>query len=418
MTSPSELLPATKARPRPGEALFGFGLVLDEDNSAPSGTVLGLVTRHGLSLTTMGNPVFQFTGAVFDLGRLAAISEVELASVWRLTLRSQLDALGPELGARAIGPSGPFRVCAACIREAGFISRDGALPWVTMCPRHEVRLMSRCWACHRVLKPFVPNQRPFRCACGREWADAPSVAPEPQEALVQARVIAAYHWIFEHPTPRLFEAGHALAKVVAPRRWCGGYEAGRFWPDGLAEPQFVDSVASVVALLVARNIPPAELAAFQPRSRGLPACLNASCGAGAEWTRSNGRRADQREWYCAFCGSRFLGGSIIGSFDLNHGDPQLSSRAVHRARADLVRWRQSLYFAARVAARGGPASMAGIFKEAKVPLAGYLRAVRLQLVAIVRATLAGEPKPSASVDRYALLDARWDPPALLQAPQA
>ncbi len=224
--------------------------------------------------------------------------------------------------------------------------------------------------------------------------------------------IAAYRWIFSELPPQLRKAAERIQTLDAPGRWNGGYEAAihrpvRRHPDGGP-----DSVAAIVSLLLARNLPPTRLAEVLPEPRrGEPTtCLNRACRAPAEFIRRNGARNGRWETYCAWCGSRFLGDRIICSFDYEHGDPRLSIKTVRHARARLALWRQAIEHAAAElrTTRDADADIRieEVFARSRVPDSGYVHARRLGLRRIAKAALSGDAYP----DYYAGLP-RWRHPA-------
>lgn len=410
MTSLADLLPAT-AVPRPEEGLFGYTSLLDLKLGAPSGTTARMVSLRPDSTEKIGGPARMLLGLGFDLAALARMNGVEEAAVESLTFRRESRALaGGRLTWRTIGSGARFAVCPVCIREGLFVARETVLPGVTGCDRHgrPVRLVSECF-CGEPIDAFDLERDPFRCRDGHEWADIRPRLLDDREALRCRRALRAYRWILAHPEPWVFEGAAALAAQQTARRIEGGYELdlrGQVLPEIPKEPF---AVATVVRMLVDLNLPPGALEdAIGRARRRRHACLNKTCRADGSYIRSNGRRGGEEETYCALCGSRFHRGRIILSFDWGHGDPHLRRKSVQKARARLARWRLAAFKAGeRLRPRRERVWLEDVLREAGVPLAGYLRARRLGIVAYAKAGLNGRP---SHVDRYPELGERWLPP--------
>ena len=93
------------------------------------------------------------------------------------------------------------------------------------------------------------------------------------------------------------------------------------------------------------------------------------------------------------CGARFLGGRVISSFDIRHGDTRLSRASVERSRMRLEGWRSSLAAVVdRALADGTPMTPGRAMDLAGIPASANLRARRLGL-SLLAARLAGGGDP-------------------------
>lgn len=358
-------------RPLPGEGLLGLTLRADGANGWRAGATAAFVYPHATGPATLGRrAALLAVGTGLDLGRLAACLELPAAAIEATVYGPRLRRLYgvPLPGPRLLGPPAPFGVCPACIAEDGLIPLAQALPGAVACPSHRLALAARC-ACGVPLAPFAPRARPHHCrACGRWWGTLLAVRAGEGELRLQRETGARCLELLGNGTP----AEVAALSRPAPAGGRGRSPWGR----------------SLAALASAR--PPVAGADPDRASRHGLRCLNrtcpGSCDVAGTSVRLAGRRDGGREWYCATCGARFLGGRIYQAFDHGCAAPGEgpSPAAIGRARARLDRWRSSLEATcAAMRAAGEPISIDAAFARAGVPRRANLRAARLGLVALV-----------------------------------
>lgn len=384
-------LPVT-VRPRVGESLAGLALCTDEANGWPADTIARLVSRVPTGgAIGFGRPGLYVIATSFDLVRLAALLGVDHQEVAATTLVTPLRRIfGSDAGARRLGRTGPFRVCPECIRESRFVGIETMLPLMTACVVHHVAFVSAC-SCGRPLGAYAPEREPFVCAdCWRDWGTLPTTPTDPRQDLQQRQILHAYQILFERGTDEIFPALKSLVPSVIARRWEGGMSRLDGPVEDFVIPRSsVNTLTSIVAGLVVSAIPPERLFETIERFRDLR-CLNRACPTYGQpdRVRANGHRKGQVESYCAECGSRFLGDRIISTFDHDHGDPHLRDGTVMEARARL-RGFLALTAAAcdYLAAQGRPVKVREALELAAVPRAGYLRARRVGLVALIHQRL-------------------------------
>jgi hypothetical protein len=400
-----------------GEGEFGFMLGHDDLNGLPAGTTALLASRYPtIGSSALASPGLALLGTVFDEDALALLTGQTVASLERLTYRGEITALFGAANARMIGRTKAFRACPGCSARM-FIARESILPLVDVCDEHGTLLVSHC-TCGRPLTPFSPSQTPFHCPlpCGLPWAELRSLEPSPQLRSVQRRIIESYRWILREMPSDLIIAAARLASLNPSPRLSGGFEAPLHRPDDLGEPKYFASLAGIVGMLVARNLPPVRLAQTLPLPvRRDEPCRDQTCLAPAAFIRRNGARNGVWETYCAECGSRFLGDRILFSVNLGNGDSRLRVATVRRARRRLLGWQMDLHHAAlaMMAERpSGEIRVKQVFARAEIPWAGYLLARRLRLVETVKATLLGELAVDADVETLAPLRRRWRSPFL------
>jgi hypothetical protein len=381
--------------PRPGESLLGFLASADLANGLPAGTVASMVARHDVGAATLARPALGIIGTVFDLDALAVLTWNEPAAVLETTLTGPLRRIfGPDAGARRLGVVPPFRVCPACVTgPRPFVGRHTLYPLLTGCPRHGLRFATHC-ACGRPLAPFDSAAQPFACPLGHPWGEIPRDPLDARAALRQRRIAHAYEVILDRGDRLVVRAARELLDLDAPRRWgCGFCARDEQVERHVVPPKDIRSLTGLVADLVAVEMPPERL--FEPASSGPHAalvCHNAACPtAGSSIAiRVSSVRSNGLETYCSECGSRFIGGRTVLSYDDGHGCASLSPRVVELARARLAEYRARIAAACdQYAGVFGPISVDHIFHVAGVPMASHLRARRLGLVALIKTRLPG-----------------------------
>jgi hypothetical protein len=107
------------------------------------------------------------------------------------------------------------------------------------------------------------------------------------------------------------------------------------------------SIAGLVTALYTVGVTPADVTALRDRKVGAVGtqvtCPNQACPYAGRRNAGNirnwGRWRGQMEYFCAECGSRFIGARLIMTFDEGHGTPTILPASVARAQARLRAWR-------------------------------------------------------------------------------
>lgn len=407
--------PVTVA-PQPREFLPGLLAKGDDDNGLPLGTSASMAGRHDTGGREYGRAPLFVLATTIDLARVAALFDTTVEAVTATTYREELLRLfGPGVSAMRLGVANQLRVCPACVRGSRLIKREFVLPLVHGCTEHGIWLRHRC-VCGAPIEVFGPARaaacsacgreraacgcesfgeaarrvRAFACAgCGRGWGELPRQPLGDRDWLRQRRVVHAYEVILGSARPGVVEAARRLLALDEGGRWDHGFCLADDPAIAAAAipARHVKSVASIVANLVMRDIPPERLleqAAVGPHPD--LACRNRACptyGTSLAIRVSAHRRAGV-ESYCAECGSRFLGSRTILSFDPDNGAPDLSPITVERALARLAEYAMRLAEAAYFFSRYRPSALVDeVFHAAGVPQSSHLRAHRLGLVALV-----------------------------------
>lgn len=412
---------AVRVSARPDELLLGLMLNADRANGLVAGSTGMMTRRHETSTRRFGQTAFSVLGTSFDLAAIATLLSLNPGEVERSTFIEPLRRMfGSNVTTRKLGSTG-LRVCPSCLNEGWMIRRDAILPLIHGCPVHGQWLVTRC-RCGRPLDAFS-GFAPFTCECGEAWSSLSSIRLAPRDALRQRRVVHAYRLILERGDARLEERARRVLSLDPGRRWDHGwcasddYEIEHY---GMAGKD-VKSLASIVANLVLRQIPPERLFERLPVGRHpLLVCHNEACPTFKSSTamRVSAERSNGLESYCAECGSRYLGNRMILSFDRNHGSPDLNRIVVSVARARLADYGARLAAACDFLMADKDRNVARriyidhVFHMAGVPMSSHLRARRIGLVALVQQRLGTTPRqlPTVILDpEFPAVDAsgRW-----------
>jgi len=190
--------------PLPDEWLTGLLLRCDEANHWGCGTTLTHIfhrydtpTKHHLSLIVASG---------MKLNELAAALAVPLSSIIATTYQTELARLygvaDPQTGLLS-HTSFSFRLCPACVAEERRLSRTLALPHITVCPRHQITLVTTC-LCGASLRPFHRQAAPFVCSkCRLDWAELPRHMADPERIEVEEQLLSYYAFFLTKGTPEI-----------------------------------------------------------------------------------------------------------------------------------------------------------------------------------------------------------------------
>jgi hypothetical protein len=361
--------------PLPEESLFGFGVRLMRANRFPAGGMPEVVGRH-TSQPWRDRPSAYASGKSFDLGRLATLSGNALESIEALTFGPVLRRVygTPDPSIRSLGVI-PFAICPGCWASNAEMHRLAAfLPGAIGCDAHGVALETSC-TCGRPLS-MSPHAVGLCGGCGSRWSALIARPLSASEAELQRRLRLAYKTAFGVPAASGTESFGVMLQRLRERSRARGRTVMPFYLNSVS----IERMVSIFVALGGNEDLMEELRQPQPAA----ACPNAACPA---FDLANCTATVER--HCRACGTRFVGPRILSTFDLDHGRPSPSATQVRRARRRLAGWRRSLRQACdELRAVGEPLEIEQAFAQARVPLNANLRAPRLGLTAIVRASQA------------------------------
>lgn len=359
--------------PIEGESLLSFVLRLDQANGFAPGTVARMVAVHSTGWRQASTNRWA-AGSEWDLRQLASLSLNPYEAILALTLLPDLRAAAtdPDLAITALGAPGILRFCPVCLATDGTMLRWFLLPFIEVCPVHEIRLQPFCRRGHANDQP--PAILDGRVACSVCLDDlGPTAGTRPDEETLRLGRDAARAWAFllgwrgddirgrGYRTIRTFHRGYPLRNLGQ-------------------KPSF----AALVTVFLALQIDPRLVAEMEERP--VPPCPNATCDRFLAPGPDDPLAAPGAvERHCAECGCRFLGRRMLLCFDAGHGCAGVSPRAARRARRRLLRWRADLDDAIRDdLVAGRRVAVSGTFRRAGIPLNANLRARRLGLVGAIR----------------------------------
>jgi hypothetical protein len=196
--------------PRPDEWLPGVLLRCDAANGWASRTTLAHLLRVGKKKlqeswrSDIPNLIVLVPNAVnlHDLAHLLAISPTQLRGTTYTDELARIFGL-PKLHPTLLTMAFSFQLCPACIAEERMLRRLLVLPYLSVCPRHQIALQSTC-RCGAALAIFKKHTAPFCChQCGGDWGNLPrQVVTAEQHALAQ-HLVAWYEFFLTTGTPTL-----------------------------------------------------------------------------------------------------------------------------------------------------------------------------------------------------------------------
>ncbi len=108
---------------------------------------------------------------------------------------------------RLLGASFTFHLCPVCLSEARLLRRLLALPSITHCPVHQVKLLSQC-PCGTSLLLFRASTRPFTCE--RDWANLPQIKVDRSPMIREQKMLTWYEFFFSRETPSILRSALQL----------------------------------------------------------------------------------------------------------------------------------------------------------------------------------------------------------------
>jgi hypothetical protein len=197
--------------PYEDEWLTGLLLRSDEANHWGSGTTLAHIFRMDEKPTTSHLSLIVASGLRLD--NLAQSLAIPLHSVIATTYRTELarlyDVADPQT--TLLSPTSfSFRLCPTCVAEERRLSRKLVLPHITVCPRHQVTLVSTC-LCGTALRPFHRQSAPFVCSkCHLDWAELPRTKADPERIEIEEKLLSHYDFFLIKGTPEILASALRL----------------------------------------------------------------------------------------------------------------------------------------------------------------------------------------------------------------
>lgn len=82
---------------------------------------------------------------------------------------AEINILGHKINRRFVNLSKP-KICPHCIKENGYIESVWSIQFITICPKHKIKLINKCPSCKKQLSQYRRGQ--LRCSCGGELEDS------------------------------------------------------------------------------------------------------------------------------------------------------------------------------------------------------------------------------------------------------
>jgi hypothetical protein len=103
-----------------------------------------------------------------------------------------------------------FQLCPACIAEERMLRRVLVLPYVVVCPEHQLALQHSC-QCGAALRLFSKRTAPFCCAqCGADWGSLPRQSVRGEQLALSGQVLSWYRFFLTEGTPAVVRRARAL----------------------------------------------------------------------------------------------------------------------------------------------------------------------------------------------------------------
>lgn len=200
--------------PLRNEWLAGLLLRCDETNLWRSGTtathLLREVSKEQVVSLDLLNLIIPSSSLPLEfLARLLALqTPTILATTYLRELTRFYDT--PQPHPMQLTSSLLFHVCPACVASSRLLTRTLTLPHITMCPQHQIRLVSTC-QCGALLRLFQRRTPPFLCsACGLDWAELPQMQADPERMELERCLLSFYEFFLTRGTPELLASALRL----------------------------------------------------------------------------------------------------------------------------------------------------------------------------------------------------------------
>lgn len=114
-----------------------------------------------------------------------------------------------------------FQLCPECIAFERFLRRLLVLPYVTVCPSHQLVLQHNC-QCGAALRIFSKHTAPFCCyQCGADWSSLPRQGVSSHQLALTEQLLGWYTFFLTEGTPAIVRrAGHLLSHYPIIKPGC------------------------------------------------------------------------------------------------------------------------------------------------------------------------------------------------------
>ncbi len=251
--------------PRADEWLVGLLLRCDETNHWGSGTALTHICRRNEKTAKSDWTFIAPSGFPFDdlADALAVPYEALVATTYQAELARIYGVADPH--ALLLQTSFSFRFCPACVAEQRLLTRTLVLPHITICPRHQIVLVTTC-LCGTALRPFQKQAPPFRCfKCGLDWAELPQQQADQARVEIEAQLLSYYRFFWTYGTPEVLASALQLVydSVVEKGEIRAPLSDHVSWPESLGKSyRRTSSLGYVVHLLWQLDLTPGDILVY------------------------------------------------------------------------------------------------------------------------------------------------------------
>jgi hypothetical protein len=103
-----------------------------------------------------------------------------------------------------------FQLCPACIAEEQMLRRVLVLPYVAVCPEHQLALQNSC-QCGAALRLFSKHTAPFCCYhCRADWGSLPRQGVRNEQLALTEQVLSWYRFFLTEGTPAVVRRARQL----------------------------------------------------------------------------------------------------------------------------------------------------------------------------------------------------------------
>jgi hypothetical protein len=159
-------------------------------------------------------------GYLQPLAQLLALSPQQVRATTYTDELARLFGL-PKVNATLLTLSFSFQLCPACIAEEQMLRRVLVLPYVAVCPDHQLALQNSC-QCGAALRIFTKHTAPFCCAeCGADWGSLPHQGVRSEQLALTHQLLGWYTFLLTEGTPAVVRrAGQLLSHYPIRQEGC------------------------------------------------------------------------------------------------------------------------------------------------------------------------------------------------------
>jgi hypothetical protein len=116
----------------------------------------------------------------------------------------------PKVNATLLTLTFVFQLCPECIAEERFLRRVLVLPYLTVCPNHQLVLQHTC-QCGAALRIFSKYTAPFCCyQCGADWGSLPCQGVSSHQLALTEQLLGWYTFFLTEGTPAVVRRAQQL----------------------------------------------------------------------------------------------------------------------------------------------------------------------------------------------------------------